>query len=467
MTKRWARWLTALPLAFMGYSAHAADQTANTAPAAQKSMAPTGKLSDFLTGSGLQIKFSSKSDFLGKKNEQFVGVFLKDVSLFEKGTAADPLDLGLDQDPIKFGDAPLTLKLGESLSEVGGTLLSSLGVYPLTFPGLEGSKLRILAGLDAQLEQGNQSTGFAGIEWLPTGAYAADSETFIGLSARYEQRTDDNDTIQTAGTASLRARLGFGIKFALSDERVRQIRNDIANIANVPDEKVIPYVRALAQERHLPYDSFLLLALTKPIDQRAQRIQAEINALEEDLGRTPPPTNQEELRKKISDKNLDLKRFDDAYKYFIKVDGGKVEINDSRVKEIMAGNIEPFAKAAKLQQDPDKARMIVKEMFQYLKQNLISKLAAKEKALLDEIEKAAPNNPLLSFFGEFDGSHIFSGEDIAGKRQRGVFSLNARYTFNPKDENAPYLWLRWERGRTRAEPDKEISGLLVMAGFRF
>lgn len=375
---------------------------------------PVGKLSDFLTGSGLQINFGYKNDFIARKSKDYLQVSFKDVTLFSHGDPIKGTDFGIADDPISFGDAPLTLRIGEGSSQIGGTLFSSIGVAPIPLPGLPASRFRLIAGYDGQLEQAKQSTFFAGAEWVPFGAYSKDKETFLGASARYERRNTSASTQEETGTANIRGRVGVGMDLRLTQRRIDQITADLQKVLPVEPKDLPEFLDVFRTRRSVPIRAILVVGMDDAIRDAGLWSEDHPTAVQSALG---------------------------------------------TVRQSGEG---PLVQAMKDLQEPARTKLMT-----LLKDDIVGTLRAKTSLLKDRIKsQAAPNNPRISLFGEFDGSYRLSTQ-VAGPRGRAVYSLNLRYSLNATDDNSPFVLARFENGRTRAEPDQQISSFMVMGVFKF
>jgi len=399
------------------------------------------RLSDLLTGSGLQMKGGFRYDFDAKESKFNLTVSFKDTKLYQTGVAFENTEFPLGKDPIKFGEAPLKFSFGPGGSEVGGTLLSGLSATPIRFGGKNETNFRFLLGADAQIEKQGQSISFAGFEWVPFGTYDAEKETFIGISGRFDRQSDDNATVKEFVSANIRGRIGFGVQPQLTTKRRNQIKSDLAEIVKVKDEFVPGYLAALRKERGV-YNFGPLVDVTF------------IDAVEDLRGKTA--TNEEDLADIVAKLNV-LSRDDNAGEK-------RIQLINALIEDIGAEN------------PPESIKRVRPMIGNLWKKGVIAVLSNQAAALEAEgaegeqlrklIDSSSPNQPRVSYFAEFDGS-VADKSVYGGKSARGILSLNVRVLQDAKNADSPFVWLRYEVGRTLAEPDKNIANLSLTFGVKF
>jgi len=437
------------------------------------------KVSSFLSGGGLQVKFSLKSDLRAKKSAGAYEISFKDTVLASSGTIAQATDFKLSEDPIKFGDAPLSLTIVDGAGTVGGGFLSAIGVAPLSLGGNLASKsLRFIAGLDAPFVN-RDNTGtfskFFGLEYRPLPASSkGNAETFLGLSLRYENQSKKSGETEEEGALALRARFGGAKHFALSEERIGQIDKEVSEL--------IRFLRLRFPSKEAGRGVSAAKQVVATLEEAADLFKSErgfpIPALKN-------VAIKGEIQKAflskwaVSDTELELafeKATKEAFNGYDDPNAKTTLTVGHRVEKLFS-SLKADLKA--YMTDPTNRMLVsrsekiakIDASFDEVSAEVGTEIAEKVLGTLEKVtpetirQTAAKNSPGLAYFVELDGSYAFAGaSDI---RARGIYSLNLRYNFDAKKEDGQYLWLRAEYGKTRAEPNVPIATISLMFNYKF
>jgi len=421
------------------------------------------KLSDLLTGSGLQINLSWFSDLLAHKSYGGYNLSYKDTKLFSGGNLVTAPDIQLSDDPIKFGDSPVSVAFQDGAGTLGGTLFSTVGVAPINLNFGPPNSLRILAGLDGSVFNQGSTSGvnkYVGVEWLPFGTFDKGSEHFLGISARYEDlsATAPASEQTQAGTVAARGRFGSTIGMKLSDQRKTQIKDEIKSrlryqalvgdsvhltAATIKVSQVFREKRGVptqALERSLN-DSFMeqyKVAEPQPglLDAEAislrQAHQLASKSLTDLIAqRTAEPSSRQTMAELEAELRQKVAAVDHAF-------------------------------AALPQSMRPQANFTEAVRSQLFTQNLAR---AVDRTVDDAVEKSSPNNPTLAYYVEFDGSYAFN--KVPDPRARGVYTLNLRYNFDSSKADTQYILVSFEYGKTRAQPTVPVSSVSVLFNYKF
>lgn len=411
------------------------------------------KLSDFLTGSGLQIKGGYRYNFDAKESKFNLSVSFKDTNLYSTGTPFGNTNIPIGDDPIAFGDAPLKFTFGPGGSEIGGTLLTGFSATPLKLGGIGGKDFRLILGADAQIEKQSQSISFAGFEWVPFGIYDASKETFVGISGRFDRQSEANADAKEFVSANIRGRIGFGSQFSLTSQRKEQIRDDLTKITSLPDDAVPAFFSTLAEKRGVQfYDIAPLIEVT------FQDIPEDVRSSPGYAALSPADKAKIDLLLKGIDGIGEVNSIIDA-------DGSNLRIK-AQARLIQAlGALPPTEENKPILTIAGRAWKAGVIKVLEIQSSSIASLG-KDSILRKLIDNSAPNQPRVSYFAEFDGS-VADKSVYGGKSARGILSLNVRVLQDAKNADSPFVWLRYEVGRTLAEPDKNIANLSLTFGVKF
>lgn len=441
------------------------------------------KLSSFLSGGGLQVKFSLKSDLRARKSAGAYEISFKDAVLVSSGTIAQPTDFKLSEDPIKFGDAPLSLQIVDGASTVGGGFLSAIGVAPFSLGSNFAPKsLRFIAGLDAPFVNRDNSGTFSrffGIEYRPfSGLADGNRETFLGLSARYENQSKKSGKTEEKGALALRARFGGATKLVLSEERANQIDNERLALIDFLRGRIKPQTKvtsvkqvAAALDQFQVERGYSITNSNKDLVTLGSfAIKGEI---ERAFTRAWAGSDRELQRAFEASSRQAFKDYQESSVQSTLTVGDRVDRLFSSLKADLKAYMSDPTNRMLVSRSEEIAK--IDSSFDEVSAEVGTEIAIKILGVLEQItpeqsldsikSSAAKNNPQLAYFLELDGSYAFAGaSDI---RARGIYSLNLRYNFDAKKEDGQYLWLRAEYGKTRAEPNVPIATISLMFNYKF
>lgn len=460
--------------------------------------------SDPLSGMGVQIVYSYKIDYLLHTTTPYYDISYKNKDLFKGGTQTNPADFGLGDDPIAFGDAPLSISIDNGLGTIGGTTVSSLGVMPLSWRVGKLEGFRLIAGVDGQTQGGTQSAAFGGIEWKPFDSYSATTEHFLGLSARYGSQASSAATSQSIGSLAARGRLGVGFDLKVSTQRTSQIAQEL--VAALQSHRDVANALAQLSQSGIAHGLFAKTFSSGPIAK--ENLDLEFDAYQNGLSKAFLRKRHVDITKisnslgRIANDRLDKVTIAPQAEFESKkADFEKSQLNltalmsqsdrsklDALAPEAAVQLTTNLASAKRTQEAASKALATAQEKlapFVRAKTELASTQFTSYKAAAilafatsDEIAAAVgaktpgttvaagANNPRFAFYTEFDTSY-YGTAPVSGPRARLVYSLNLKFSFNASDQNSPYILVTYENGETRAAPDTKLNCLLVTGTFKF
>jgi|GEM_PF-4572058 len=394
--------------------AQAAPQNPPAAAAQAAPAAKAPKLDEPLTGLGFQLKVGHFWNYASKSQNSIFNLSYKGQTIFGKGTEPDPTKIG--GDPIDFGDQPLSFKLENGMTSIGGTLLQSLNVTPIQLKNGFGDRFRFIVGLDAQLEKDKQSTSKAGFEYAPKlkpmnvfGKQArSDSETFLAFGMTGEHQSDPTGQSKDIVAAIYRGRLGFGFDFAVNHRRVELLKHYYELVKNL--------------------NATQLGQMAKDIDTGGvyqSEYTANMGSLIVDAADKAYPDDNQQHGHSLKDvAAFPKEKLEKTIPYLV----GKLQ-----------GPLEDIQKAI---DNPN---------------------SDEAKAYRDRL---TPNQPRYAVFAEFEGTYSLT-KQVFDRRYRSIWSGNFQYYFDSYRPDNGFITVRYENGFSQAEPDKRTNSLLIEYGRKF
>jgi len=385
------------------------------------------KVDEPLTGLGFQLKVG----YFWKSKDQnsFYNLSYKGATLFTRGTAPSPTDIG-KADPIDFGDQPLNISIAKGQTTIGGSLFQSANVTPITLKNGLGDRFRLNIGIDAQIEKDKQTTTHLGFEYSPkmkmlpivSPNVRTDGETFIAFGMNGEHRSDPASTSTDIVTAIYRGRVGFGFDCAVSKNKLNNLTEYLGIAKKVRPDQLEAFITNLAvtgQNNDVKTMNLLgLFGIASveagfPINTTSLTVRAQGVTLQDALDKvlTTVKALDTDARQKIIDR------------FVGKING-------------------PLTRLEKAIENPD---------------------ATESQDYRDKFQR---NQPRLAVYAEFEGAYAVT-DKVFDRRYRSLYSGNIRYYFDSYRPDNGYISLRYENGFTRAEPNLRTNSLVVEVGFKF